>query len=155
MISSACAFQAFASPTHFIWSVAFNFSVAPAAFISCSIRMSRQSLPGKNRAFLSVTGCYTERVGNIAGLLCCLCFLNRPHKFATVALGILCNRPEYIENKVQNRTFVDAVLFGAEYANQRFAVIGADVLRNAYNCWYGGRTFSRRNQHNKTDRWAG
>jgi len=34
MISSACAFRLFISPTHFIWSRAFSSSVTPADFIS-------------------------------------------------------------------------------------------------------------------------
>lgn len=66
---SACALQAFVGPTHFIWSVAFNSSVTPAAFISCGMRMSyarllpRRSPTGEDRVFPSVTGCYTGLAG--------------------------------------------------------------------------------------------
>lgn len=50
---------------------------------------------------------------NVADLLYCLCFLNRPHKLGAIILGIFCNRPEHIRNKRQNRAFIDKVLCGA------------------------------------------
>ena len=69
-------------------------------------------------------------LGNVAGLLCRLCLLNRPDKFSAVVLGVISNRPEHIGNKVQNRALIDTVLCGTEDAHRRLAVIGTGILRN-------------------------
>ena len=66
--------------------------------------------------------------GNVAGLLCRLCFLDCPHKLSTIILRVVRNRPEHIGNKGQHDFCPDSVLGGAECPNRRFPVLSACVL---------------------------